>query len=44
MAAATAWQPKVSLETGIARTYRWVCEQVAARQQEVGPVLSAEPS
>jgi GDP-D-mannose 3',5'-epimerase len=43
MSAATAWQPKVSLEAGIARTYRWVFDQVAASQQEVGPVLSAEP-
>ena len=22
------WQPKVSLEDGLRRTYRWICEQV----------------
>jgi GDP-D-mannose 3', 5'-epimerase len=26
------WEPAVSLEDGLARTYAWICEQLAARQ------------
>jgi GDP-D-mannose 3', 5'-epimerase len=27
------WEPVVSLEDGLARTYAWICEQLAARSQ-----------
>ena len=40
MHAATGWLPKVSLEEGIARTYRWVATQVEARRRQVGVVSS----
>jgi nucleoside-diphosphate-sugar epimerase len=44
MSAATGWEPRISLATGLDRTYRWVSAQVAARERDVGPVLSPEPS
>jgi len=34
MLRATGWRPRISLEDGIARTYRWVSRQVDARRRE----------
>jgi nucleoside-diphosphate-sugar epimerase len=34
------WRPRVSLEEGLSRTYRWVAAQVDARRREPGSVSS----
>lgn len=34
------WEPQISLEEGLANTYRWICEQLAARGEHV-PVSAA---
>lgn len=36
------WEPQISLEEGIARTYRWIEEQVAKRERERGRAVEAE--
>ncbi len=34
------WEPQISLEEGLARTYRWIEEQVRARGVEARPAVS----
>ena len=36
------WEPQISLEDGIARTYTWIEEQVRNSQEKLGEALSAK--
>ncbi len=36
------WEPRISLEDGIARTYTWIEEQVRNSQEKLGEALSAK--
>jgi len=34
------WEPQISLEEGLANTYRWICDQLASKGAHV-PVATA---